>query len=205
MTYPNRIKEVMARAWQDSTLSSYGSSLLVYHIFCDDRQIPEDQHAPATPILIHSFIAALAGGNTGDAIANYICAVRAWHLLHGITWHMSDKETQTLLDAAVKTTPPSLKRKKRKPCTPDFILAIHAQLDLSLPVHAADYACLTMTFYAATRLGEFTVKNLTMFDPNTHIKRSNVQVETDHNGLKSTIFRLPWTKISTTSGEDVSW
>ena len=195
----------MARAWQDSTLSCYGSGLLVYHIFCDDRRIPETQRAPAAPILIHSFIAALAGGYTGDAIANYVCAVRAWHLLHGLAWQMSDREVQTLLDAAAKTTPRTLRRKKQKPCTPDFILAIRTQLDLSLPVHAAVYACLTTTFYAAARLGEFTVKNLTAFDPNLHVKRSDVRVETDRNGLKSTIFHLPWTKVSANLGEDVSW
>ena len=82
-------------------------------------------------------------------------------------------------NAAIKTTPPSLKRKKQKPYTPDFILAIHTKLDLSLPVHAATYACLTMTFHAVACLGEFTVKNLTVFNPNTHIKHFNVWIETD--------------------------
>jgi len=67
----------MAWAWQDSTLSNYGSGLLVYHVFCDDCKIPEDQHAPAAPILINSFIATLAGGYMGDAISNYVCGVRA--------------------------------------------------------------------------------------------------------------------------------
>ena len=61
----NRIKEVMAWAWQDSTLSNYGSGLLVYHVFCDDRKIPEDQRAPAAPILINSFIAMLGRGIHG--------------------------------------------------------------------------------------------------------------------------------------------
>ena len=201
----NRIKEVMARAWQDSTLSNYGSGLLVYHVFCDDRKIPKDQHAPAAPILINSFIVTLAGGYTGDAISNYVCRVRTWLLLHGLPWLISEKKTQTLLEAASKTTPPSLKRKKQKLCTPDFILAIRNQLNLNDGADAVVYACLTTAFYTAAHLGEFTVKNLKAFDPTLHVKHTDIRIDTDQNGLKSTVFHLPSTKMAPSTGEDVSW
>jgi len=177
----------------------------MYHVFCDDHKIPEDQRAPATPILINSFIATLAEGYTGDAISNYVCGVRAWHLLHGLPWLISKKETQTLLETASKTTPPSLKCKKRKPCTPDFILAIWNQLNLNDGADAMVYACLTTAFYTAAHLGEFTVKNLKAFDPTLHVKRTDIRIDRDQNGLKSTVFHLPSTKMAPSTGEDVSW
>ena len=194
----------MVRAWRDSTLKSYGSGLLIFHVFCDERGIPEAERAPAPPIVIHAFISALAGGYSGDTISNYMYGIRAWHIIHGVNWHMSENELKALLEAAGKMTPPSSVRKKRKPCTPEFIRTVRGQLNLSLPLHAAVYACLTTTFYAAARLGEFTVPSLSTFDPMLHVKRSDIRTESDRNGLKSTVFHLPHTKVSS-SGEDVSW
>ena len=46
--------------------------------------------------------------------------------------------------------------------------------------------------------------NLTAFNPDTHIKPSDIRVEYDHNGLSSTVFHIPRTKASM-HGEDVSW
>jgi hypothetical protein len=72
-------------------------------------------------------------------------------------------------------------------------------------LHAAVLACLTTTFYAAARAGEFTVPKLSAFSPQLHVTLANVRVETDRNGLKSTVFHLPSTKASPVHGEDVSW
>ncbi|RXW17521.1 hypothetical protein EST38_g8332 [Candolleomyces aberdarensis] len=77
-------------------------------------------------------------------------------------------------------------------------------LDLSDPLHSAVYACLTTTFYSAARLGEFVVKSLTAFDPQSHVKPSDIRQETDEDGRHSTIFHIPRTKTAQ-DGEDVSW
>jgi len=68
------------------------------------------------------------------------------------------------------------------------------------------YTCLTTTFYAAARLGEFTVKNLKpgSFHPSTHVTPTHVSSSRDRNNLQTTSFHLPWTK-SAPNGEDVYW
>ncbi|KAF8951390.1 DNA breaking-rejoining enzyme [Flammula alnicola] len=199
-----RIQEVLENAWAESTRESYGTGLLIYHVFCDRKVISEQQKAPASPILIASFIATIAGAYSGKSISNYVYGVRAWHILHGINWNVDDAEITTLLKAAEKATPASSKRKKRTPYTPDFISAIRSKLDLNNPLHAAVYACLTTSFYSAARLGEFTVRRLDAFNPAIHVKPSDVRDDQDRNGLKSTVFHIPRTKTAI-NGEDVSW
>ncbi|CAA7265210.1 unnamed protein product [Cyclocybe aegerita] len=200
-----RILEVMAGAWADGTLEVYGTGLLTWHAFCDKNGVSEDQRAPASPLLIASLIATLSGAFSGGTIANYVYGIRAWHILHGVPWKMVDPELEALLKAAEKATPPMSKRKKRQPYTKDFMVAIRGQLDLSTPLHAAVYACLTTTFWSAARVGEFTVKNLTSFDANKHVKPSNVTTTTDQNGFETTEFFIPSTKSEPTNGETVSW
>ncbi|KAF8970300.1 DNA breaking-rejoining enzyme [Flammula alnicola] len=187
-----------------STRESYGTGLLIYHVFCDRKMISEQQRAPASPILIASFIATIAGAYSGKSISNYVYGVRAWHILHGTNWNVDDAEITTLLKAAEKATPASSKRKKRTPYTPDFISAIRSRLDLNNPLHAATYACLTTSFYSAARLGEFTVRRLDAFNPAIHVKPLDMRNDQDRNGLKSTVFHIPRTKTAI-NGEDVSW
>jgi len=38
-----RIGDIMELVWEPSTLESYGSGLLTYHVWCDVRVIPEEQ------------------------------------------------------------------------------------------------------------------------------------------------------------------
>ena len=199
-----QITIVMGKSWEESTLAAYGSGLLNFHVYCDQKGIPEEERAPASPILINAFVSSLAGAYSGSTIDNYVYGIRAWHLLHGVRWQMDVAELEVLLRAAEKSTPPSSRRKKRVPYTTEFILAIRRHLNLDQPRDAAVYSCLTTTFYAAARLGEFTVPNLSAFDREKHVKLSDVRIEHDRNGLSSTVFHIPKTKASM-HGEDVSW
>ena len=199
-----QIAIVMGKSWEESTLAAYGSGLLNFHVYCDQKGIPEEERAPASPILINAFVSSLAGAYSGSTIDNYVYGIRAWHLLHGVRWQMDVAELEVLLRAAEKSTPPSSRRKKRVPYTTEFILAIRRHLNLDQPRDAAVYSCLTTTFYAAARLGEFTVPNLSAFDREKHVKPSDVRIEHDRNGLSSTVIHIPRTKASM-HGEDVSW
>ncbi|KAF9525830.1 hypothetical protein CPB83DRAFT_908917 [Crepidotus variabilis] len=201
----DRVKDVLEGAWAESTKETYGSGLLVYHVFCDRKHLPEEQRAPVSQIVMASFIATIAGAYSGKSISNYVQGVRAWHILHGVEWKMKDDEIATMLKAADKATPSGARRPRRTPYTIDFIISIRNHLNLSDPLHAAVYACLTTTFYSAARLGEFTVPRLDAFDPDRHVKPSDVTTEVDRQGLKSTVFHLPTTKASPITGEDVSW
>ena len=111
-----------------------------------------------------AFVANLAASYSGKTISNYLCGVRAWHLMHGLTWRVEKAEMDTMLRAAEKLTPPTSRRKQRRPYTPDYMGALRRQLNLEEPLDAAVYACLTTCFYASGRLGEFTVRRLDGFD-----------------------------------------
>ncbi|KAG2740596.1 hypothetical protein P692DRAFT_201842457 [Suillus brevipes Sb2] len=99
------ICDVMLHGYSEGTRESYGSGLLIYHVFCDSKSIPETQRAPASSILIESFISAMAGNYSRTTIANYIFGVWAWHVLHSITWDLNDMQIKTLLKATVSLTP----------------------------------------------------------------------------------------------------
>jgi hypothetical protein len=197
-----RIQDILIHAWADSTLESYGSGLLVYHVFCDTKFIPETQRAPASAILISSFLAMIAGSYAGKTIANYLYGVRAWHILHGVPWVLNEPEIDALLKAATNVAPSSSKQKQRLPFTVNFMATIRDHLDLDVPLDAAVYSCLTTTFYTAAKTGEFTVRTLTSFDPALHVKPSDMRKQQDRNGLEVTTFHLPYTK-SSANGEDV--
>ncbi|KAG2751190.1 hypothetical protein P692DRAFT_20646042, partial [Suillus brevipes Sb2] len=119
-----RIQDVMCHAWAESTHESYGSGLLVFHVYCDSRSIPELDRAPASSVLISAFITFAAGSYSGKTIANYVFGVRAWHILHGLKWSLDDVQIDNLLKASENMTPNSSKRKKRRPYTVDFICSL---------------------------------------------------------------------------------
>lgn len=200
-----RVTEVMSHAWEESTRESYGAGLLVFHVYCDSKDIPETARAPASQPLISSFIASLAASYSGKTIANYLHGVRAWHILHGIRWCLNQAETEAMLRAAEKLTPANAKRKQRRPYTTDFITAIRNQLKLDTPLDAAVYACLTTCFWASARLGEFTVPRLDNFDPSKHVTKRGIKRDEDRLGNKVTVLHIPKTKAAPVEGEDVFW
>ena len=164
-----RIKDTMVHAWEEDTHEVYGSGLLMWHCFCNDKRIPEQERVPADQGLLSAFIANMATAYSSKTISNYLNSVQVWHILHSIPWALEKKEMDTILQAANKLTPSTSKRKKCCPYTPDFIAAIRGQLTLDDPLDAAVFACLTTCFYASARLGEFTVRTLDSFHPSTHI------------------------------------
>ncbi|KIK81161.1 hypothetical protein PAXRUDRAFT_15390 [Paxillus rubicundulus Ve08.2h10] len=92
-----RIKDVMAHTWAESTWESYGSGLLVFHIFCDAKSIPDCNRAPYS----------------GSTVANYLQGVHMWHVMHHLIWSHNDIEIEALLKAAVTL---ALTSSKHKPC-----------------------------------------------------------------------------------------
>ncbi|KAF9032010.1 hypothetical protein BDZ89DRAFT_948463 [Hymenopellis radicata] len=200
----DRIRDVLTFAWADGTLETYGSGLLVYHVFCDNKRVTERDRCPAPALLISAFVSTLSGSYAGSTVTGYVSAVRAWHIIHGASWTMKKDELDALLRAAERLQPPSSKTKKRLPYTVEIIEDLLSHLDLSTALDCAVAACLTTTFYSAARLGEFTVRTLTSFNPTIHVKPSDVRKERDRNNLEQTAFFLPSTK-SAPQGESVFW
>ena len=139
-----------------------------------------------------------------STLANYLYAVQAWHILHGTPWSMKTAEMKAALDGAIILAPPSSKRPKRSPITIPIIISLLSKFNISKPLDAAVFACLTTTFFAAARLGEFTLPSLKAFDPSHHVKCSDIWWDQDRHGNKVTVFKLPRTKTLLT-GKDVFW
>ncbi|KAF8834533.1 hypothetical protein BDN67DRAFT_914799, partial [Paxillus ammoniavirescens] len=200
----SRIKDVITHAWAESTKESYGSGLLVFHVFCDAKSIPNSDRAPASSELISFFISSLAGQYSGGTVANYLQGVRTWHIMHRLKWSHNDTEIKVLLKVAVTLAPTSSKRKPCEPYTVDILGLMHDNLNLADLADAAVFACLTTTFWCTAWIGKFTVPCLDAFDPSLHVKPSNVTHEKDRQGVMVANFCLPRTK-SALLGEDISW
>ena len=200
----DRLIMVINTSWQPATRETYGAGLLVFHVFCDLRLIPEDQRCPADPLLMLTFISACAGSYSGKTLGNYFYAVQAWHTLHGAPWRMNATEMKAALDGAAILAPPSSKRPKRSPLMIVTINSLAPKFDTSKPLDASVFSCLTTTFFAVARLGEFTVPTLKVFVPSQHVKPSDVRQVQDRHGLPVTVFGLPHTKTAK-DGEDVFW
>jgi len=173
------IEAVMAHAWEADTHTTYASGLLNYMVFCDKKNIPEKDRAPVSQLLLMSFVSTLAAAYSGATISNYVHGIRAWHILHGVPWRMEKMETDALLKATEKLTPPSSKCKKRCPYTINFMLAIWRNLDLNTPLGASVFACLTTCFFATGHVGEFMIQHLDIFNPNKHVSRARVHLDQD--------------------------
>jgi hypothetical protein len=113
-----------------------------------------------------------------------------------------------MLKGARKSMPEALKLPKHQPLLIEDMLAMRHHLNLALPLNAAFFACLTTTFFTATRLGKFTVKNLNSFNTEAHIKITDVQRDIrDWSGNEVTTFHIPQTKTAPREqgGETVFW
>jgi hypothetical protein len=178
---------------------------LVFHVFCDQKGVAEDLRAPVDGIILKSFVSTLAGIYSATAITNYIAAVRAWHIIHGVAWNVGGPEMESIVKGAKAMAPPSLTKAKRDPMTVDYIEKLRPHFSDTNPLDVAVFACLTSAFWATARIGELTVRNLSAFDPKVHVKRSDLGESTDRNSLKTTTIHVPVTKSGGLEGELLYW
>ena len=167
------------------------------------RGVPEAERAPASHVLLLSFASTLAAAYSGSVVSNYLYAVWAWHILHGVLGRIELIDMDTMLKAAEKMTPPSSRHKKRRPYTPDFILAIRQHLDLQKPLNAAVFACLSTCFVTGW-VGEFTMPKLNGFNLEAHVSKSGISYDQSRDGQQVTVLQIPRTKVAP-QGEDVCW
>ncbi|KAL7282059.1 hypothetical protein ACG7TL_003527 [Trametes sanguinea] len=199
-----RITDVSAYAWAESTLGTYGTGLLIFHVFCDLRSIPEEHRAPASELLILAFVASIAGSYAQSAINNYVAGVRAWHILHGLPWHVDKSRYDAALAGAAQLAPPASKKPSRAPLALQEIASMAPSFTLADPLDAAVWACLCVGFFSLARLGELTVTTQKSFQTDLHPSRASVRSEAHRDGSEVRVIRLPRTK-SAIAGEDISF
>ena len=195
-TQLDRILDVINASWAESTKSTYGAGLLVFHVFCDIHDVPEGQRCPTSPTLLLSFLSSCAGSYSGASLNNYVAGLKAWHLLHGHKWDINPSEIKAVLEGASRLAPPTSRRPNREPFTPDLIVRFRSHINLNDPLDAAIFACMTICFWAVARLGELTVPNINSFDTTKHVTLSGVSKVVDRDGNQVTKFRIPITKMS---------
>ena len=200
-----RVKDLLANAWQESTKISYASGLLTYHVFCDRKNVDELARAPASTDLIIAFISTLAGTLAGSTISNYVSGIRTWHIIHNVVWNIDQVAVETALRAAIVSAPHKSSKPPRQPVTVDYLSDILSHLNKDSPLDAAIAACITTTFWSVSRLGEFTVPTISKFSSQRHATPNNTSLEQDRNGLQVRTFRLPFTKSAKEKGESTSW
>ncbi|KAG2338446.1 hypothetical protein BDR05DRAFT_978178 [Suillus weaverae] len=183
----DRILTVIAHSHAPSTRETYGSGLLVFHVFCNSRGILEAQCCLASSILILAFIASCMGMYSGKMLENYLYSVHTWHLLHSQPWLAHHNQVLSVLEGGKHLAPPTSTRPKCATFTVELLSNLHAAFDLTTLLHAT-----------------FTVLSLQCFDPAIHVKVSDMRVETDKNGFDVTVFHLLQTKVAL-AGEDVYW
>ncbi|GJE95665.1 hypothetical protein PsYK624_118510 [Phanerochaete sordida] len=202
-----RITETRAHSIADSTRSTYGSGLLLFHVFCDMHRISDDQRAPAHPMLIQAFLASIVGGYSASAVSNYLHGVKTWHTIHGVAWLLDPGDTTPLLAAAKRI---ALDKGIGKPERPAFTVgdleAICRTLDPTVSLDVSFKFCVTATFWGTARVKKMTVVNLTddSFHPQHHIQIQHVSNRWDHK-MKSqvTVLHPPVTKAAPFKGEDI--
>lgn len=201
-----KIKKALEEAYAPSTRSTYGTGLLIFHIFCDHKDIQEEHRAPVDPTVLSSFISTLVGTYGGSTIRNYVYGIRAWHIIHGTKWRVNEEEVDSLFKAGNKLTPKDSRKREKQPWTIEYLTKICQNLRKEDPKDAAIHACLTTAFWGAARLGEVTVPKLDSFDPIIHVKPSDVQYGVlDRNRHEQTVIFIPWTKVAREKGEHIFW
>ncbi|KAI0631347.1 DNA breaking-rejoining enzyme [Trametes polyzona] len=184
-----RIKAVTSRAWMDSTLQTYGTGLLTYHVFCDMKGVSEEDRAPASEDLVLSFVAALAGSYSASAIENYLA---------------ESPRIKAAISGAAQLAPESSRRSKREPITTETLERIKGALDINKALDAAVWACACVAFFSLARLGELTVKNQKAFQATANPTRNSIREEEHRDGSRVTVIHIPRTKASP-GGEDISF
>lgn len=200
-----KIGGVALNSLQDSTQRTYGAGLYAFHRFCDFKEISDIQRAPVESLVIQSFVTTLAGIYRANTITNYLAAVRAWHLVHGVPWNIGGPEMDAVVKGAKAMAPTLSAKAKRVPMRIEHIVKMRPHFSNTSPLDVAVFACLTSAFWSTARLGELTVRTLKSFDPIAHVKRSNLGEKKDRHGLKMTTIHVPKTKSSPIEGEELYW
>ncbi|KAF9004088.1 hypothetical protein BDQ17DRAFT_1425028 [Cyathus striatus] len=82
-------QKVLAESLEESMKTAYASGLLAFHVFCDKKQVEEEDRALVKQWVLATFIAHMVNSYSGKTIRNYVQSVRAWHILHGTKYEVN--------------------------------------------------------------------------------------------------------------------
>ncbi|KAF6758140.1 hypothetical protein DFP72DRAFT_807974 [Ephemerocybe angulata] len=201
----DRVYDVLEQTWESTTLDTYGSGLGTFHVWCNKQvpPVPDSRRCAVDTPLILEFIACCAGMYSGSTVKNYVYGVRAWHTCHALSWRVDEVHLTSALSAVERLAPPTSKKPKRPPATPEWLESIVSKMDPTSHLDAAVFACLTAVFWSVSRLGEFAVKGaVASFSSSKAPRRSDLRerVRTRQGELFVSQIHVPATK-ATIEGE----
>ncbi len=189
---------------EKSTLENYGSGLLRFHQFCDEREIPKSSRMPASVFLLAAFVSWASTRNiVSQTIGTWLSGVHGWHTLHGAPWYGGDNFVSLIKTSATKKAPAS-SRPKHHPVSIDHLLTLQAQLNFHNSFNVAVFTVALCAFWGCCRLGELTIPSCNAFDPHLHTSKSVHINYRDHIGsASSATFHIPWGKMEKQDGADL--
>jgi hypothetical protein len=144
----------MLLSLEEKTRSNYGAGLLQFTQFCDFNSISEQQHCPASEILISAFIASYTGLRSSDCINSWLSGIKWWHTFQGAVWHGADM-LSSVKKGVAKVIPESSQRSKREPVTLERLHSLLLGLDLTNAKDATIYAASSVAFHGICRSANF--------------------------------------------------
>ena len=157
-------------------LTSYGSGLRKFHLFCDIFSIPESHRLLASFNVLHSFVLwatadPLAIGSVNSfqvpmepvavsVARKYLTAVQAWHIVQGWPAPLSSADHETInwsLRGMFRLQQGRHKKPPRPPMTLAMLSVLESKLDISSPFDACVWAMAACAFWGMMRFGEVSV------------------------------------------------
>lgn len=189
---------------EKSTLKNYGSGLFRFHQFCNEREIPESSHMPASVFLLAAFVTWASTRNiVSKTIGTWLSGIHGWHMLHGAPWYGGDDFVSLIKTSAVKKAPAS-SRPKHRPVSIDYLLTLQGQLNFCNSFDVAVFTVALCAFWGCCQLGELTIPSCNAFNPHLHTSKSvHINYQDHIGGVSSNTFHIPWDKMKKQDGANL--
>ncbi|PPQ85790.1 hypothetical protein CVT24_002428 [Panaeolus cyanescens] len=149
----NNILLALNSCYATSTQDTHARALKHYRVFCDEREVPKNLRFPAHEVVLLAYAASHFGSRSGGTARHRVNALKAFHDIHNLPWHGSNRLAK-ILKSVTNNTPASSTRPPRAPVTTSMLKRLLSKLDLNIPLDAAVAACACTAFWGQCRLGE---------------------------------------------------
>ena len=118
-----------------------------------------------------------------NSIQNYISGVKTLHLLAGFEYPSENRFSVKLLYRGLALENPHLPH-RASPITPDILLQMHKQLDMSNSVDVTYWCSYLFAFFLMARKSNLVPVSVKKFDPSKQLCRKNITVHRDYLVIK---------------------
>ncbi|KZT00862.1 uncharacterized protein LAESUDRAFT_665165, partial [Laetiporus sulphureus 93-53] len=187
-------------ALEKKTRTNYGAGLKQFTQFCNNLQIPEPSHMPASDALLTAFLAHWQGRTACRTVDNWLTSLHFWHTLNGTPWR-GDALVRIICEAVSKAVPMSSVWPRWPPVSLEHMHALHSGLNLTNSFDTAVYACTCVTFWSVCQLGELVILSAGLTNPHYHVlQTAKLQFHTIVGSIEYATLPIPWMKTTQQNG-----